>query len=143
MKYKNSEVINIARFLNTLLEKRFPQRISYAIMRNTNSFQNELDIYLNSLKKLTSNYSEHFIKDKNGKPVITSTGVPDVKDEVKNDYIKELNELIEIEVDIELFKIPEETFNYSDEKYDVLSPRELIWLIDLFGEKAGNTDDKK
>ena len=42
MKYKNIEVVSIVNFLNSISEKKLPQKISYAIMRNTSNFQKEV-----------------------------------------------------------------------------------------------------
>lgn len=51
MKYKNIEIVNIVKFLDGISEKKLPQKISYAIMRNTSNFQKEYNYYEHALKK--------------------------------------------------------------------------------------------
>ena len=41
MKYKNIEIVNIVNFLNSISEKKLPQKMSYAIMRNTSTVPKE------------------------------------------------------------------------------------------------------
>lgn len=135
MKYKNIEIINIMNYLNTFLDRKLPQRINYAIMRNIRNFQGEYDVYIKSLNNLIDNYKDYIVKDENGKVQLLEIGVPSVDDEVKDEYIKELNELLSIEVEVPMYTIPESVFNYEGTQYDALSPKESILLIDLFGER--------
>lgn len=141
MKYKNIEVINIMNFLNDMSEKKLSQRISYAVMRNLMSFQKEYELYSKSLQKLIDNYKDHILKDKDDKPVVLEIGVPAVEKKFENDYIKELNELLAIEVEIKMFTIKADLFDYDGEKYDALTPKELLMMVNIFGEKDGGSND--
>ena len=140
MKYKNIEIINAVHFLNALSDKKLPQKINYAIVRNIRNLQNEYDVYIKSLNNLIENYKDHIVKDENGKVQLLEIGVPSVDDEVKDEYINELNELLNIEVDVPIYKIPENVFNYEGIQYDALSPKESMLLIDLFGEDTKDGD---
>lgn len=134
MKCKNIEIINMMNFLTNMSDKKLPQKIGYAIVRNLSVMKHEYDIYVESLSSLIKNYKEHIVNDKNGNQIFMDVGVPMVDDSVKDEYIKELNDLLSIEVDIEIFKIPEEVFDYDGEKYDALSVKEIMLLIDIFCE---------
>lgn len=134
MKCKNIEIINMMNFLTNMSDKKLPQKIGYAIVRNLSMMKHEYDIYVESLSSLIKNYKEHIVNDKNGNQIFMDVGVPMVDDSVKDEYIKELNDLLSIEVDIEIFKIPEEVFDYDGEKYDALSVKEIMLLIDIFCE---------
>ena len=134
MKLKNIDIINYMNFLTSMSEKKLPQKIGYAIVRNLSVMKHEYDIYVESLSSLIKNYKEHIVNDKNGNQIFMDVGVPMVDDSVKDEYIKELNDLLSIEVDIEIFKIPEEVFDYDGEKYDALSVKEIMLLIDIFCE---------
>lgn len=134
MKLKNIDIINYMNFLTNMSDKKLPQKIGYAIVRNLSVMKHEYDIYVESLSSLIKNYKEHIVNDKNGNQIFMDVGVPMVDDSVKDEYIKELNDLLSIEVDIEIFKIPEEVFDYDGEKYDALSVKEIMLLIDIFCE---------
>ena len=45
MKYRNIDVVQIVTFLDKISERKLPQKINYAIMRNLDSFQKENQFY--------------------------------------------------------------------------------------------------
>lgn len=134
-KFKNSEIINAMNILGVFEDKKLPQKISYAILKNSSIISNEYNIYSKSLKKLFDDYDEYFEKDKDGNLRIDKvTGVPLVKDrEIKNEFSKELEDLLLTEVEIDLYYIPENVFEYDDSngRYDPLTAKEIFLLMNL------------
>lgn len=143
MKYKNIEIVNIVKFLDGISEKKLPQKISYAIMRNTSNFQKEYNYYEHALKKILESYKDFFVKKSDDELMMTSIGVPLVDDKHMNEYAEEIQELLNIEVEIQIYKIDSKDFNYEDPngKYDVLTVKELLQLTNLFCKEDKQNND--
>lgn len=140
MKLKNIDIINYMNFLTSMSEKKLPQKITYAIVRNLKIIKEEYDLYFESLNKMIKSYADNIQKDKDGNVQMYQSGLPKVDKTVEEEYLKEASDLLNIEVEIDMFKIPETTFNYESEKYDVLSVKELMGLIDLMGEVSNKEE---
>lgn len=145
MKYKNIEVVSIVNFLNSISEKKLPQKISYAIMRNTSNFQKECNYYEQALKKILESYKDFFVKKFDDELVMTSIGVPLVDDKHMEEYTEEIQELLDIEVEIQIYKIDSKDFDYEDPngKYDVLTVKELLQLTNLFCKEDKQNNDSE
>lgn len=145
MKYKNIEVVSIVNFLNSISEKKLPQKISYAIMRNTSNFQKECNYYEQALKKILEGYKDFFVKKSDNELVMTSIGVPLVDNKHMKEYTEEIQELLDIEVEIQIYKIDSKDFDYEDpnEKYDVLTVKELLQLTNLFCKEDKQNNDSE
>lgn len=145
MKYKNIEIVNIVNFLNSISEKKLPQKISYAIMRNTSNFQKECNYYKQALKKILESYKDFFVKKFDDELVMTSIGVPLVDDKHMEEYTEEIQELLNIEVEIQIYKIDSKDFDYEDHngKYDVLTVKELLQLTNLFCKEDKLNNDSE
>lgn len=145
MKYKNIEVVSIVNFLNSISEKKLPQKISYAIMRNTSNFQKECNYYEQALKKILEGYKDFFVKKSDNELVMTSIGVPLVDNKHIKEYMEEIQELLDIEVEIQIYKIDSKDFDYEDHngKYDVLTVKELLQLTNLFCKEDKQNNDSE
>ena len=145
MKYKNIEVVSIVNFLNSISEKKLPQKISYAIMRNTSNFQKECNYYEQALKKILEGYKDFFVKKSDNELVMTSIGVPLVDNKHMREYTEEIQELLDIEVEIQIYKIDSKDFDYEDPngKYDVLTVKELLQLTNLFCKEDKQNNDSE
>lgn len=134
MELKNIDIITYMNFLTSMSGKKLPQKISYAIARNLRIIEEEYNLYFSSLNKMISDYGDSILKDKDGNVKVYQSGIPKVDKSVEDEYLKDVNDLLNIKVDVNIFKIPEESFNYESEKYDALSVKEVVTLIDLMGE---------
>ena len=143
MKYRNIEVVQIVRFLDKISERKLPQKINYAIMKNLDSFQKENQFYEKSLNKIIESYKDFLVKDSEGNFVISDIGVPMVDKDHIEDYKNEISELINLEVDVKIYQVPESIFDYEDAngKYDAVSGSEILKFVKVFGEK--NEDKTK
>lgn len=124
MKVNNFTLVNMMNNLKRFGEKKLPQKISYAIMKNIYIINKDIEIYEKSLQKIIDSYKDYFVKDE-----ILENGLPKVDDEHMEDYITEINELLAFEVDIDLYYIDEDVFDYEDsDRYDSISAADLIQL---------------
>lgn len=141
MKYRNIEVVQIVRFLDKISERKLPQKINYAIMKNLDSFQKENQFYEKSLNKIIESYKDFLVKDSEGNFAISDIGVPMVDKGHIEDYKNEISELINLEVDVKIYQVPESIFDYEDAngKYDAVSGSEILKFVKIFG----TTDEDK
>ena len=141
MKYRNIDVVQIVTFLDKISERKLPQKINYAIMRNLDNFQKENQFYEKSLNKIIESYKDFLLKDSDGNLVISKIGIPTVDESNIEDYNNEISELISLEVDVKIYQVPESIFDYEDSngKYDTLSGNEILKLVKIFGK----TDEDK
>ena len=130
MKITNIELINTMHILNQYIDKKFPQKIGYAITRNLTTIAKEYQIYETQLKKTIENYTEYFVRDDDGNVAVSNNGMPIVSQEKSAEFNQEVADLLNIEIDIELYSIDEELFDYDDKcgVYDSLSAKEIYEL---------------
>ena len=129
MKMNNATIIQLMNLLQKYKDSKLPQKISYAIGRNLIVFENEYKFYQNQLNSVLEKYNDDILKDENGE-MLTKNGIPVVKKESEQDFYKELNDLLSIDVEVNLYTVDEESFNYDDNsgRYDVLSPSNVAEL---------------
>lgn len=138
MKMTNYTLVNLVNELQSFASKRLPQKISYAITRNIILTTNEYKIYETQLNKLMEEYSDDMVKDESGNLKINDAGIPEVNDSVKAEYFDKLAELLNLEIELNIYTIDESVFDYDDDdKYDSLSPKEIINLQSIL---CANTD---
>lgn len=137
MKVKNIDLVAIMNRLDSYGTKKLPQKISYAITRNLMLISTEYNIYEKALNKIFETYQDDMVKDDDGNIKYSNVGVPIVSDSVFDEYNREISDLLCIEVDIDLYHIPKESFDYSDEtgRYDAMSPRDIMILESILCEK--------
>lgn len=139
---KNKDILARVNVLNEYCAKRFPQRISYAITRNVMIFSDEIESYNKELKKILDNYKEYYVKDGEGNPKIDkANGLPIIMPEHSNDFMREIIELLEIEIDVKPYFIEESLFDYDDEKYDAMSAIDIINLQNILCDKGTKTKE--
>ena len=140
MKVTNYSMINIMNILNAYSSKKLPQKISYAITRNLISISDEYSYYENALKKIFEKYNADIIRDTDGNIQYYESGVPVVNDNVKDKYNNEIEELLQIEIDINMYYISRDSFDYSDESgiYDAMSARDIITLESILCDNESN-----
>lgn len=139
---KNKDILTRVNILNGYCTKRFPQRISYAITRNIMIFSDEIESYNKQLKKILDSYKEYYVKDDKGEPQIDkASGLPVIMSEHSNDFMQEVMELLEIEIDVKPYFIDESLFDYDDEKYDTMSAIDIINLQSVLCDKSAETKE--
>lgn len=143
MKITNMGIVNTINILQGFLEKKLPQKISYAITRNYLIIQKDYECYSESLNKLFAQYNEHIVKDESGNVMSNDNGVPIVDSEVSEEFNKEISTLLNIEIEVNLYQIPEEVFDYddTDKRYDSLSAVDIMNLQTILCNQ--NNDEKE
>lgn len=118
MKLTNKTIVNNAMTIGAIATKELPVKVSYALAKNISKLEKELGIYNKEREKLIEKYS---VKDENNKTVIDENNQIKIEDKYLEDWNKDLNELqdIEVEIDIHKFKL-EELSGYN------MTPAELI-----------------
>lgn len=129
MKITNFDLLQIINKLKQYGDKHYPQRIAYAITKNFALFNDNIKNYTQQLQKLIHSYENDILLDENGERKIDDNGLPLIKDECRKQFYMEVEELLKIENEIDIYKIDEECFNYDDnERYDVMSLADLEFL---------------
>ena len=135
MKIKNIDIVNITNLLGACSNKKLPQRIAYAIMKNMKVLDKDISIYQEMLRKIFDAYEQYSEKDKNGEIKLNEHGIPIVDKEHNDTFYNEINDLLSLEVDVEFYKIQEDAFDYDEgDRYDPLSVQEMINLYKVLCE---------
>lgn len=135
MKITNFVLVNIMNTLQGYGEKKLPQKISYAITRNLMKISKEYDVYDTQLKKIFEEYSEHMIKDEDGNVKTNQNGIPIVEASVSDEFGEQIADLLNIEIEIDLHYISQETFDYDDKGiYDAMSAQDIMVLQSILCE---------
>ena len=142
MKMSNYTMVNVLNTLNSFGNKKLPQKISYAITRNIMIFRKEYEFYEREFGKLLVKYDKEIEKDVDGNMVHNKDGIPVVNGEASKDFYNELNELLRIELDVNIYQIPSDVFDYEDsERYDAMSASEIIQLQSIMCDMANEESE--
>lgn len=122
------KILNDANSLAVISQKQLPIKVSYAISKNIKKLEKELKIYNEERQKLIDKYC---VKDDEGKNLIDENNNLKIADEHLEDWNKEINELMDIEVDIDIHKFNLDSLMCGN--YD-MTPAELM-IIDYMIEE--------
>lgn len=130
MKVTNFILIQLINTLKAYEDKKLPQKISYAIIKNLMLLENEYAIYKKQLDKIFAEFDDKFIKDDKGNITYLNNGLPLTKDEYTEEFNNEVQSILNAEVSIDVYTIDEELFNYDD-KYDSMTAKEIATLTNI------------
>lgn len=118
MKLTNKKIVNDSIILMEISRKELPIKVSYALAKNISKIEKELEIYNSERQKLLDKYC---IKDEHGENKVDENNQLKIQEEYLKDWEKDIKELqnIELEIDIHKFKL-EELNGYN------MTPSELI-----------------
>lgn len=122
------KILNDTNSLAVISKKQLPIKVSYAIAKNIKKIESELKVYNEERQKLIDKYC---IKDDEGKNVIDENNNLKIADEHLDAWNKEINELVDIEVDIDIHKFNLDSLICGN--YD-MTPEELM-IIDYMIEE--------
>ncbi|GAA0100823.1 DUF1617 family protein [Paraclostridium bifermentans] len=107
MKLTLRRLVSDAAQMGAIANKQgLPKKISYAIAKNMAKIESELKIYNSERQKLIDKYAH---KDEQGNVQIDRNNNLKIMDEHIKDWNKEINELLDVEVNVEIHK-----FNIDD-----------------------------
>lgn len=138
MKTTNIQILDSLNFLQKFEDKIYPQRLSYGILKNLQILSKEQEIYTKALQKIVTAYNDKVEKDEDGKDLYESNGLPKIVEESKEDFYKEINDLLLLEVEISPYYIQEEIFDYENPtgRYDSLTPKDMFMLMSILCKPA-------
>lgn len=119
IKLTNERIINTINTLGKLNNSQLPIKVAYAISKNVNKIENELKIYNTEKAKLMDKYCE---KDGEGKLKADEYGNVNIKEEHREDWNRDIKELLSIENEIDIHMMQLDDLLNSD--YSI-SPAEL------------------
>lgn len=127
MKLTNRKIVNDANLLGNLTHKQLPIKVSYAIAKNISKIEKELEIYNKERQKLIDKYC---LKDEEGN-LIDENNQFKIADGNLEAWNKDMNELLNIEIDINIHKFSKDDLFNSNCN---ITPAELM-LIDYMIEE--------
>lgn len=129
MKITNYTLVGLINELEKFSEKKLPQKISYAITRNIMLATKEYQIYESQFNKLMESYGDKMIRDDDGNIKRNNMGIPFVEESCSEEFNKEIEELLNFEIEIDFYTVDEDVFNYNDNgRYDALTVKDILLL---------------
>lgn len=129
MKMTNFTLVNMMNVLQSYSDKKLPQKISFAITRNLMKISKEYSVYDAQLKKLFESYSNHMVKDDDGNMQTYDSGIPIVDESIKAEFDEQISELLNIEIEVDMYYIDPDVFDYDDKGiYDAMSAQDIMVL---------------
>lgn len=119
VKLTNKEILEKVNVLGEISSRKLPVKVSYAISKNISKVERELKHYNKERQKLIEEYC---LKEDDGTLKITDRNY-DIDPERLEDFNKEINELQEIEVEMDIHKFNIELLNSYE-----MSPGELMCI---------------
>lgn len=108
---KNIQIIEHLNALGNFTKEKLPVKLSFAIVRNTNMLKQVYSDFEHERNKLLDSYN---IKDKDGEPAWIKTGNIEIeKSKIKN-WTEDVEELLNIDVNIDVYKISISAFENLD-----------------------------
>lgn len=123
MKVKNKDIVAFLNGIGVIKDKRFPVKVTYAINKNIKAVTGAAEAYNNTFDELRNQYMD---KDANGNIQYDEDGEPKFLEGKREELLKELEELREIEVDINLNMLTYSDIEKCDsDKYSTLTVRDM------------------
>ena len=108
------------------INKHFPVKLSYAIVKNIKTLASEAQ---NADELRVKILKDRCLKDDEGRPVVKDGAYQFESDEIKENTIKEIGEIYDTEVEIELMPLSLELIETCDSgDYDSISLKEMETL---------------
>lgn len=115
----NERIVNTINALGKLNNTQLPIKVAYAISKNVNKIESELKIYNTERVKLIEKYG---VKDEEGKLKADEYGNINIREDYKEEWNKDIKELLSIENEIDIHMIQLDDLLNSN--YNI-SPAEL------------------
>ena len=132
MKMKSADINVLFANLSALANKKLPVKVSYAVSRNLNKLQSEMEIAERERIKLCEQMAK---KDKDGNPIkITENGSEHYDIEDMSALVAAVEELRNTEIDVDIVMIQQtveellDLIDMTPDRYDALTPSEIMTL---------------
>jgi len=124
MKLSNEKLVNSISVLSKLTNMELNIKVSYAVAKNINKIEKELEVYNAEKAKLMDKYCE---KDEDGKLNTDENGTVNILD--TENWNRDIKELLSLENEIDIHKINEEDLFKCECS---ITPGELMLVDYLF-----------
>lgn len=106
---KNSKIVAAYENLAAVIGKqeKYPVKLSYAMTRNFKALESLMKDFETERNKLLDIYN---VKSENGEPAYKSTGKIEIAKEHETEWVKEMSELLEIDVEFSPHMVAVEDF---------------------------------
>ena len=141
--YTNLTIIEIMNLFKSLENKELPCKVAHALVRNMDIFDKEYQYYIKSLTNLIKRFDKYVKCDECGEKKYHPSGLPVIVAEQSPNFLKELGELLQLSVIIDVHTIDESALFYDDDKYHSLTVKEISMLRSLICEESPNLVDEK
>ena len=111
----NREMVTFLNSVGIIKEMALPVKASYAIAKNIKKIEKEIEVYNEERAKLLDKYGE---KDEDGNLVVSEEQNIKIVPENVEKWNKDLNELLDIEVEVDIHKLK---FSVLEESGTVMS----------------------
>lgn len=111
----NREMVTFLNSVGIIKEMALPVKASYAIAKNIKKIEKEIEVYNEERAKLLDKYGE---KDEEGNLVVSEEQNIKIVPENVEKWNKDLNELLDIEVEVDIHKLK---FSVLEESGTVMS----------------------
>ena len=113
MRLTNAEIVQYFRDITEIINRRekYPVRFSFALLKNYRALEPENRNIEEARNRLLDEYNR---KDSEGKPLYLTTGQIDILPEHQKEWEKGMKELLDIEVEVPVWKVPESILEESD-----------------------------
>ena len=113
MRLTNAEIVQYFRDITEIINRRekYPVRFSFALLKNYRALEPENRNIEEARNRLLDEYNR---KDSEGKPLYLTTGQIDILSEHQKEWEKGMKELLDIEVEVPVWKVPESILEESD-----------------------------
>lgn len=125
MKLTNAEITSHFRDITEIINRRekYPVRFSFVLLKNYQALEPENRNIEEARNRLLDEYNR---KDSEGKPLYLTTGQIDIFPEHQKEWEKGMKELLDIEVEVPVWKVPESILEESDKKWFAYAGHFLI-----------------
>lgn len=126
MKLTNKHIVDVVSKSDSLLSKRLPVKIAFALGVNYRSLKTYADVYQEEVNKLVMTYGQ---KKEDGSLNIEPDGsIPFIDQQASVDYRTAMAELDNMENEIRIITIKMEDIEQlqDESKYDVFTPEDFI-----------------
>ena len=103
MKLTNRKMVTILSMVNDIARISLPVKVSYAISKNIGKIEKELGDYNTERSKLLDKYAH---KNEDGELEVTKDQNVTIKPENIEKWNKDINDLLDIEVEVDIHKVP-------------------------------------
>ena len=112
MRLTNAEIVQYFRDITEIINRRekYPVRFSFALLKNYRALEPENRNIEEARNRLLDEYNR---KDGEGKPSYLTTGQIDILPEHQKEWEKGMKELLDIEVEVPVWKVPESILEES------------------------------